>query len=369
MAKERKKNTEKTRKNTEKKNNTQNKNNNAKVKRKITTNRKKVTPLAKSYEPIKQIKKSKLITAIKVLFSIGLIISILYIFESIQPKQKIKIERGGITQVINGLQQQGYKVNIIDKYLLAILGTPRAGIIYFDKNETLSRISFLYKIANTKPTGINDRITLIPGETLEIFFEEVAKQMNADKSSLIYEYEQQSSYKEAGIIPDTYFTNTNMNEKTLIEFLVKSSEQKYEKLAVKYFGVYDKEKWQKILTKASIIQKEAANKKEMPIVSSVIDNRITKKMKLQMDGSLNYGKYSHIAVTPERIRNDSTTFNTYKNYGLPESPVGSVSIEAIEAAINPSKTDYLYFVKNKNGVHTFTKDFKSHRNAIEENKK
>lgn len=369
MAKERKKNTEKTRKSPEKKNDIKNKNGNTKTKRRTITNQKKVIPLVKAQKPTKQIKKSKLIRAIKVFFSIIFIIFVLYIFESMQPKQKIKIERGGITQVINGLEQQGYKVNIIDKYLLAILGTPRAGIIYFDENETLSRISFLYKIANTKPTGINDRITLIPGETLEIFFENVAIQMNLNKETLMDEYTKQSSYKEAGIIPDTYFTNTNMNEKILIEFLVKSSEQKYEKLAVKYFGVYDKEKWQKILTKASIIQKEAANKKEMPIVSSVIDNRIAKKMKLQMDGSLNYGKYSHIAVTPERIRNDLTTFNTYKNYGLPKSPVGSVSIEAIEAAINPSKTDYLYFVKNKNGAHTFTKDFKSHRNAIEENKK
>jgi len=91
-------------------------------------------------------------------------------------------------------------------------------------------------------------------------------------------------------------------------------------------------------------------------------------MKLQMDGSLNYGIYSHVAVTPERIKQDNTTFNTYKNYGLPASPVGSVSSEAIEAAINPSKTDYLYFVKNKEGIHTFTKDFRSHRDAIEKNK-
>lgn len=359
------------------------KSNNAQTKKKQAQSKRKSTPSTiktvprkrkntipnKIQQSQKEIKKNKFLNVLIAFLSIVSIIFVLYIFESIQPKEKINIKYGGITQVIDGLKQQGYKVNIIDRYILAILGTPRAGIIYFDKNETLSRISFLYKIANTKTRGFDSHITLIPGETLDIFFENVAIQMNLNKEILMDEYTKQSSYKEAGIIPDTYFANTNMDEKKLIEFLLKPSEQKYDKLATKYFNKYDKEKWNEILTKASIIQKEAANKKEMPIISSVIDNRITKKMRLQMDGALNYGKYSHIAVTSERIKNDNTTFNTYKNYGLPDSPAGSVSMEAIDAAINPSKTDYLYFVKNKDGVHTFSKDFKSHRNAIEENKK
>ncbi|KIM02851.1 MAG: hypothetical protein KN64_13665 [Sulfurovum sp. AS07-7] len=304
----------------------------------------------------------------KALLLVSLVLFILYIFESIKPEQKVKIEHGGISQVVEGLKQQGYSVNIIDKYILALLGSPRAGTILFEKDETLSRVVFLYKIANTKPTGIDNNITLIPGETLDIFFENIAKQMNLNKTILMEEYKKQSYYKEAGISPDTYFVNTNMNEKKLIEFLVKQSEEKYKQIATKYFNSYDKDKWQNVLIKASIIQKEAANKQEMPIISSVIDNRISKNMKLQMDGSLNYGIYSHVAVTPERIKNDTTTFNTYKNYGLPKSPICSVSQEAIEAAINPSKTDYLYFVKNKENIHTFTKDFRSHRDAIEKNK-
>ncbi len=319
----------------------------------------------KKFRIKKRTKRNKPLMILKAIFLVSLVLFVLYIFESIKPEQKVKIEHGGISQVVEGLKQQGYSVNIVDKYILALLGSPRAGIILFEKDETLSRVVFLYKIANTKPTGVDNKITLIPGETLEIFFEEVAKQMDLNKTILMDEYKKQSFYKEAGISPDTYFTNTNMNEEDLVEFLLKPSEEKYSKMATKYFNSYDKEKWQNVLIKASIIQKEAANKQEMPIISSVIDNRIAKNMKLQMDGSLNYGIYSHIAVTPERIKKDDTTFNTYKNYGLPASPVGSVSSEAIDAAINPSKTDYLYFVKNKEGVHTFTKDFRSHRDAIE----
>ena len=119
---------------------------------------------------------------------------------------------------------------------------------------------------------------------------------------------------------------------------------------------------------ASIIQKEAANDKEMPLIASVIYNRLEKNMRLQMDGTLNYGKYSHIKVTPERIKTDMSSFNTYKHRGLPNSPIGAVSTVAIKAALYPAKTNYLYFMRNKKGVHDFTDTFKKHRKNIKKAK-
>ncbi len=107
----------------------------------------------------------------------------------------------------------------------------------------------------------------------------------------------------------------------------------------------------------------------MPTVSSVIHNRLKKGMKLQMDGTLNYGKYSHIKITSQRIKEDNSSYNTYKNRGLPEHPICAVSLDAIKAAIFPAKTDYLYFVKNeKNGLHSFSKSYKEHVNNINKNR-
>ena len=118
------------------------------------------------------------------------------------------------------------------------------------------------------------------------------------------------------------------------------------------------------MAKASVIQKEAANKDEMKIVSSVIDNRLDKGMRLQMDGTLNYGKFSHIKITPDRIRNDESKFNTYLNDGLPPI-VCMVSIEAIDAAINPVKTEYLYFMRDKRtNKHIFTKTHSEHLKQV-----
>lgn len=102
----------------------------------------------------------------------------------------------------------------------------------------------------------------------------------------------------------------------------------------------------------------------MPIVSSVIYNRIKKGMKLQMDGTLNYGKYSHVKVTPKRIKNDNSIYNTYKHAGVPPLAICNVSFDAIKAAIFPAKTNYLYFMRSKNGKHDFTRHYSTHLRNI-----
>ena len=92
-------------------------------------------------------------------------------------------------------------------------------------------------------------------------------------------------------------------------YLVNSSKKAQSEISRKIFGEYNEKKWFKILTIASIIQKEAANDAEMPLVASVIYNRLDKGMRLQMDGTLNYGIYSHDVITAERIRSDMSEFN------------------------------------------------------------
>lgn len=245
------------------------------------------------------------------------------------------------------------------------MGTPQNGWIYIGKNR-LNRIDFLYKLTNAK--AMIHKVTLIPGETTELFFEILAKNLKLDKTKLKEYYKEFSSYPEAGIYADTYYVPYGIKEKHLMNFLIRQSNKKYETISQKIYGEYNTKQWLHILIIASIIQKEAANNKEMPLVSSVIYNRLQKGMRLQMDGTLNYGKFSHIKVTPQRIKNDHSSFNTYKHKGLPDSPIGSVSIQAIKAAIKPSKTKYLYFMKNKNGTHDFTTTFKAHRKNIKKAK-
>jgi len=153
----------------------------------------------------------------------------------------------------------------------------------------------------------------------------------------------------------------------LIHYLVNYALKQHKKTSMKIFGKFDKKNWFRYLIIASIIEKEAGSKKEMPLVSSVIYNRLKKGMKLQMDGTLNYGKYSRIKVTPNRINEDMSRYNTYKYKGLPPHPVSSASNEAILAAIFPKKTNYLYFVRTQKGKHTFSETYKEHLRNIKRN--
>jgi len=275
------------------------------------------------------------------------------------------VPQGSIGNIISQLTKKGYALSKIDTYILRFIGTPKSGWVYIGENE-LNRIDFLYKLTNAK--AMIHKVTLIPGETSELFFDALSQKLQLDKTKLQKYYHEFSTYPEAGIYADTYHVPYGIKEKHLMHFLIRESEKKYKKISEKIYGNYSQKQWKKVLIIASIIQKEAASNQEMPLVSSVIYNRLKKGMRLQMDGTLNYGKYSHIKVTPERIRTDESTFNTYKHKGLPPSPIGAVSLSAITAAIKPAKTDYLYFMKNDKGVHDFAKTFKKHRRNIQKAK-
>ena len=259
------------------------------------------------------------------------------------------------------MQKKGVNLSFIDAYILSSYGGAKSGYVRYSSNN-VPRRKFLKELAN--PTLLMQNLLFIPGETTHFFFESIAKKLNLSYDKLMDEYKKLSPYPEGVIFPDTYRVAVNMKEKGVVAYLLKFSIAKHKRLAKKYFGEYDQKSWFKKIIIASIIQKEAGNIAEMTKISSVIYNRIQKGMKLQMDGTLNYGKYSHIKVTPSRIKNDTSSYNTYKIRGIPKNPVSCVQMEAIEAAINPSKTKYLYFVKGKGNKHIFSTTYQKHLSNI-----
>ncbi len=281
--------------------------------------------------------------------------------------KSIYIPKGSNRAIITYLRDK-YKirVNLVDAYILASYGGAKSGHILLSKNR-FKREEFLKELANPK---LNMRsMTLIPGETIYNFFQNIAKKYHLSFEKLMNEYKKVAPYPDGVIFPDTYLLSSEMKEKGIVGYLYNYSMKKHKALAKELLGKYDKKEWFRYITIASIIQKESANKSEMPFVASVIYNRLKRGMKLQMDGTLNYGKYSHTKVTPERIRDDNSLFNTYKIAGIPKAPICSVEIEAIKSAIKPAKTDYLYFVKGKDGTHLFSSSYKQHLRNIKNGNK
>ncbi len=308
--------------------------------------------------------KDKKLTIAKYVFEIILIIFVSFIYYLSQPIKTPKvlyIPQGSINQIITQLQEKNYDVSKLDAFLLRFIGSPQSGWINLGTTRN-SRADFLYKLTTAKAALRN--ITLIPGETTYIFLNQLAHNLHLDRQKLQEEFDRQSPVSEGVFVPNTYKIPLGISEKDLIALLLKVSLKKMQAMSRKIFGSYNEKKWFRYVTIASIIQKESANNKEMPLVSSVIYNRLKKGMKLQMDGSLNYGKYSHMKITSKRIRNDRSLYNTYLHNGIPTVPVCNVSTQAIQAAIFPAKSNYLYFMKSKNGTHDFTCNYSTHLRNI-----
>ncbi|EPJ2016967.1 endolytic transglycosylase MltG [Campylobacter lari] len=285
-----------------------------------------------------------------------------YLLLPIKTNSVVFIPQGSVSKIITQLDKNNYKMSGIDKYTLYLLGHPQSGWINIGTKE-LNRAEFLHKLTVAK--AALETITLIPGETTEIFFEELAPKLNLNAKTLMQEFYKQSPFKEGMLFPETYKIPKGITEELLVKYLLAYSANEFKKLSYKIFREYNEKKWHEYIIIASIIQKEAASNEEMSIVSSVIRNRLRKGMKLQMDGTLNYGKYSHEKITPQRIRSDNSSYNTYKFNGIPKEAVCNVSFEAIKAAIFPAKTEYLYFVRDKKtNKHIFTSTLKDHNKAI-----
>mgnify|MGYP000843721449 FL=1 len=122
-----------------------------------------------------------------------------------------------------------------------------------------------------------------------------------------------------------------------------------------------------VLIAASIVEKEAARPEDRPKIAQVLYNRLGKDMPLQFDSTVHYaiGEFSHVTTTPEDRATDSP-YNTYKVKGLPPTPISNPGQAAIEAALNPSGDDFLYFttVDLDTGETRYSKDEAGHAENV-----
>ena len=120
---------------------------------------------------------------------------------------------------------------------------------------------------------------------------------------------------------------------------------------------------------ASIIQREAAGKKDMNLISGIIWNRIFSGMKLQIDATLQYAKGNEEdgwweEVTPED-RKMKSSYNTYLHEGLPPGAIANPGSDAMAAAFNPQKTSCLFYLHDRNRQIHCSKTYEGHKKNIE----
>ncbi len=115
---------------------------------------------------------------------------------------------------------------------------------------------------------------------------------------------------------------------------------------------------------ASIIQREAAGKNDMNLISGIIWNRLFQGISLDMDATLQYAKGTNAnGWWPQVLPADkkiNSPYNTYKNEGLPPSAISNPGLAAIDAAFNPISTDCIFYFHDKNRVIHCSKTYEEH---------
>lgn len=122
-----------------------------------------------------------------------------------------------------------------------------------------------------------------------------------------------------------------------------------------------------VLILASIIEKETARKRELPVIAGVYYNRLRQNMRLQADPTVIYPVTKGLPIRRRILKSelrDVNPYNTYVIYGLPKGPICNPSARALVAATHPEKTDAIFFVADGRGGHRFAKTLKEHNSNV-----
>lgn len=221
-------------------------------------------------------------------------------------------------------------------------------------------------------TQIADRLAKDAGIDKDKFLKDMSDPKILSASAWTKQIPANASMKyslEGYLFPETYEVKKGSTEEDIINLMVAELDRKLGQLPDDWQSTMEERglTLHQVLTIASLVEREVVVDDERGKVASVIENRLKKKMPLQIDATIQYalGKQKEKLSTDD-LKVDSP-YNTYLHTGLPPGPIASPSLKSIEAALYPDDTDYLYYVTKKDGSnrHLFATTYKQHQKNIQ----
>ncbi|MCI5108458.1 MAG: endolytic transglycosylase MltG [Candidatus Pacebacteria bacterium] len=238
--------------------------------------------------------------------------------------------------------------------LLGSEGSVQAGSYYFKEPENAFSVAKRLISGDKRLDSL--RITIPEGVTLATMaglFEQKFEQFNRE------EFMRLTEGKEGYLFPDTYFFFPDVKTIEIVERLEDAFREKTVELAkrVEESG----RDFQEIITMASIVEAEAYDLEDRKLIAGVLWNRLEINMPLQVDVTFRYinGKGT-FDLTLDDLNLDSP-YNTYKYTGLPPTPISNPGLESIEATIDYTPNDYLYFLADDSGNIHYSETFEGHK--------
>ena len=169
---------------------------------------------------------------------------------------------------------------------------------------------------------------------------------------------------EGYLFPETYHFGKNTGTRKIIDTMMKTFQDQVSPLNLDKRAKELNFTPHKVITLASIIEKETGKAEERPLISSVFHNRLKKNMRLQTDPTVIYAIKNFDGNIRKKDLSLDSPYNTYKYKGLPPGPIASPGLKAILAVLEPDNSDYLYFVSRQDGSHQFSTTLDAHNNAV-----
>jgi UPF0755 protein len=175
---------------------------------------------------------------------------------------------------------------------------------------------------------------------------------------------------EGRLFPDTYLVPRESTAEQLFTLLTTTFQKKVEKSMSTQLQKSERS-LDDIIVIASLIQREGRTAKDMRIISGVIDNRLRKGMKLDIDATLSYLRgydtlnQSWWSAPSVELKTVNSPYNTYLQVGLPPGPIANPGLAAIEAALDPVPTTALFYLHAPDGTAYFAETLAEHQANIE----
>jgi UPF0755 protein len=251
-------------------------------------------------------------------------------------------------------------------------GTLKAGEYRFDHPVTVMEVydrlrrGDVYTVTLVVPEGLNEFDIAQAVQTAGLGSSAEFLAAERQHTELIAQWSPGAKSLEGYLFPDTYKFSRRTKPVQMLAAMVKRFGQQAHRLGMgtpESGTLVSSGDVARVVTMASLVEKEVHVDAERPMVAGVFENRLAAGMPLQTDPTVIYasllaGTWTGV-IHKSELKSDSA-YNTYTHGGLPPGPICSPGMAALRAALHPAKTDYLYFVADANGTTRFATTLAGH---------
>jgi len=305
-----------------------------------------------------------LFTLLILLFAASCFAYIFFRYENTPPdhfpqKQPVTIEKGlSLTGISSSLKLQGViRSGSLFRALVLMSGATaelRAGVYEFP--NPLSTIDVMHSLVTGLYSNKTVRLTIPEGSSAKTIGIIAAPILTAVE---VEQFTNDALPFEGYLFPETYYVPPTYTTDELITLLRATFDEQTASLQKDVLAtgraLHD------VVVMASLLEKEGKSEESMKLISGILYKRMELDMPLQVDAPFAYilGKESS-ELTLDDLKMESP-YNTYTNRGLPPQAIGNPGVMALRAAINPTKSPYLYYLSDENGEFHYAKTFDEHK--------